>query len=120
MSPGVLLAPQPAPTGEGPSVTDWVLSLQQLSPELRDLVEVRRIQGTARYGTELRARNGRDALADQMQEAVDGLLYAATEVLDTLGADRRAWRRFHTWRGLVEGLLDDAADTVPEMWREVA
>ena len=52
---------QPAPTGNGTPVTELVIA---------DLQERSRV-GTIRYGTPLRAHNGRDALIDAYQEALD-------------------------------------------------
>jgi thymidylate synthase (FAD) len=57
--------PQPAPTGNGADITDMVV---------RDLTD-RREAGTLKYGTSLRAFNGRNALIDAYQESLDMTLY---------------------------------------------
>lgn len=63
---GALNAPQPAPTrGTGTSV-QWMVR--------QDLAERER-QGVQKYGTSLHAHNGRDALIDAYQEALDLACY---------------------------------------------
>lgn len=52
---------QPAPTGEGTPITPLVVA---------DL-QARSAAGEKKYGTVLRAHNGRDALMDAYQEALD-------------------------------------------------
>lgn len=54
-------AQQPAPTGNGQPITPLVIA---------DLEERSRV-GAAKYGTPLRSHNGRDALTDAYQEALD-------------------------------------------------
>ena len=56
---------QAAPTGDGIEITPLVI---------RDL-EDRRKAGVARYGTPLKANNGRSALIDAYQEALDMCVY---------------------------------------------
>ena len=56
---------QPMPTGDGPEITPLVVA---------DL-EARAAQGERTYGTRLRAGNGRDALVDAYQEALDLAVY---------------------------------------------
>lgn len=58
-------AAQPAPTGNGPEVLPVVLQF------LTDRQE----QGRKKYGTALRAHNGRSALRDAKEEAADQLMY---------------------------------------------
>jgi len=74
---------QPPPTGNGPEVWPLVIAevenfrrLGRLSAALilADMRERDRI-GRERYGTPLRAGNGRDALVDAYQEHLDGLVY---------------------------------------------
>ena len=57
--------PQPAPTGEGTVVLDLVVV---------DLM-TRADAGVEKYGTLLRTNNGRDALVDAYQEALDLCMY---------------------------------------------
>lgn len=71
---------QPPPTGgAGPPIIDLVLA------DLRERASV----GLARYGTPLRAHNGRDALVDAYQEALDLAMYLRQEI-EERGADARA------------------------------
>jgi hypothetical protein len=56
---------QPAPTGNGPEVLPVVLQF----------LTQRQEQGARKYGTTLRALNGRDALRDAKEEAADQLMY---------------------------------------------
>jgi hypothetical protein len=62
---------QPAPTGDGDPVLVEVIS---------DLV-TRRGHGIKKYGTELRACNGRDGLADAYQESLDLSMYLKQELM---------------------------------------
>lgn len=55
------MAEQPEPTGHGQPITELVVA---------DLLERSRV-GTLRYGTPLRAHNGRDPLRDAYEEALD-------------------------------------------------
>lgn len=74
---------QPAPTGNGPSVTDAVME------DLR----YRREHGINKYGTELRANNGRDPLVDAYQEVLDLALY----LKQTLMERDAAKNAMHDW-----------------------
>jgi hypothetical protein len=77
------LAPQPEPTGEGRRVTEWLLGyIGDDEPLMQDVILHRRVQGIHRYGVELRAHNGRDALCDEAQELTDALLYAAQQRME--------------------------------------
>ena len=105
-----LLEPQPDPVPGGPSVTDEALRFVD-DERIRALLQARREQGIARYGRELTAANGRDALADAAQEALDLLLYLTQlrmegrglilwplakllrQILDAAEPDPRAGRR---------------------------
>jgi hypothetical protein len=73
--------PQPPPIDGGQTVLPLVL--ERLSKNLdfdialrRDL-EARAEMGRAKYGTYLQTNNGRDALIDLQQEALDVVMYAA-------------------------------------------
>ena len=57
--------PQPPPSGEG------VLILDKVVTDLARRAEV----GLRKYGTELKSHNGRDALTDAYQEALDLCMY---------------------------------------------
>lgn len=59
------LQAQPAPTGNGPEVLPVVI----------DLLTKRQEHGLKKYGTALRAHNGRSALRDAKEEAADQLMY---------------------------------------------
>lgn len=74
-----LNAPQPPPTaGEGPAV--WPLiydSTALVIPDwLRADMRARHELGVAKYGTALKVWNGRDAVIDAYQEALDLIVYA--------------------------------------------
>lgn len=68
-------ATQPAPTGDGAEV--WPLVIQDM--QARDQL------GRERYGTPLRAHNGRDALVDRYQELLDACVYARQEIYERDG-----------------------------------
>ena len=76
-----MLEPQPAPTGDGPSIVDSLLP-RLSSGIVREIVSLRREQGRERYGTELNAHNGRNAKADLLQELVDAMIYLAQDELE--------------------------------------
>lgn len=67
---------QPAPQPGHTSVTDAVIADMQH----------RRAQGTAKYGTELQTHNGRDAMMDAYQEALDLVMYLKQALLERDGA----------------------------------
>ena len=64
--------PQPPPTGTGPAVLPLVL----------DDLRMRAEAGKLKYGTLLRANNGRDALMDAYQEALDLCMYLRQAMLE--------------------------------------
>lgn len=87
--PTDLLTVQPPPTGDG-DVWSEVLADEPPGP-LRDLMAARREQGIAKYGRPLGRTNGRDHIADAMQEALDGIAYArAADCPSAEGAFRMA------------------------------
>lgn len=127
---GDLLKPQPAPVINeelSQSVTDH-LSGQLIWAARRDLerdqrkaagvylenviaLKRRRAAGIDTYGTELTTHNGRNALADAYQEALDGQLYAcqhgmelesALEHAQALGAGAAIAYINERWRTVVE------------------
>lgn len=67
--------PQPAPQGEGVKVLDLVLQ------DLRDRAEA----GRAKYGVYLQTHNGRDALMDAYQEALDLCMYLRQAIAERDG-----------------------------------
>ena len=64
---------EPTPDGDGPDVADLVHS------DLEDRVE----EGREKYGERLQAGNGRDALVDAYQEALDLALYLRQQIAET-------------------------------------
>lgn len=107
--PLLWLAPQPAPvqTERSRSVTDAAAFEPGLNNKIRALLDARRAQGIERYGVELQSYNGRDPRCDQLQEAVDGYVYAVQEWMEAQGDDRVQGARFrmHCWLQLVEDLV---------------
>lgn len=67
--------PQPDPTPGTGDVWREVIESGLLSPELIALAEARRRMGIERYGRPLQRGNGRDHLADALQEGLDLLVY---------------------------------------------
>lgn len=67
--------PQPMPTGEGEDILTLVLN------DLKD----RSDEGLKKYGTRLRANNGRDALMDAYQEALDMCQYLRQSIYERDG-----------------------------------
>lgn len=66
---------EPTPTGDGEVILDLVTQDQ------RDRAEV----GKKKYGTYLRAYNGRDALMDAYQEALDLCMYLRQAIYERDG-----------------------------------
>jgi hypothetical protein len=66
---------QPPPTGTGKPVWPIVVA---------DMIERNQI-GTKKYGTPLRAYNGRDALMDAYQEALDLVVYLRQSIYERDG-----------------------------------
>ena len=64
--------PQPPPVGKGAVVLPRVMA---------DL-EARAVMGEQKYGTRLRAHNGRDALIDAYQEALDLVMYLKQAIME--------------------------------------
>lgn len=64
--------PRPTQCSWSVSVTDAVVA---------DMIQ-RREHGRAKYGTELMSHNGRDALADAYQEALDLAVYLKQALLE--------------------------------------
>ena len=71
-------APQPTPTGNGIDVAVVAaeklkaLGLNQIAEDIEDRIRL----GERKYGTRLKAFNGRNAYMDAYQEALDGVNYA--------------------------------------------
>lgn len=91
--PMALVVGQPAPTRSDRSQPVGPVALNALCPadadatvnpyrEVRDALEARIALGAAKYGTELHTHNGRDALRDALEEALDGMQYAAQANLE--------------------------------------
>ena len=82
---------QPAPTlTGGPSIQGMVCAdLASLStPDARQVeadMRAREQVGVARYGTPLQAGNGRDAVRDAYEEALDGCAYLRQALEETRG-----------------------------------
>jgi hypothetical protein len=99
VTPAEMLAPQPPPQPGAQSVTDFLLARLERGGApmlLRELVTLRREQSLAWYSAELMTLNGRHALLEQLQEAMDGLLYATQEVMEA-ATDERANAALQRW-----------------------
>lgn len=78
-----LTAPQPAPTGAGTEVWPAMIAVaQESAPHLVPHMLARHNFGVRKYGAGLRTHNGRDALADALQEVLDGIAYTGQFVLE--------------------------------------
>jgi len=69
---GSAATPQPHPTGEGQVVIEHVIQGLEARAEF----------GLKKYGTLLRTSNGRDALVDAYQEALDLVMYLAQAIME--------------------------------------
>lgn len=83
----VSVSAQPMPTGAGTVILEFVL---------RDLKD-RAAGGLLKYGTLLRAHNGRDALVDAYQEALDLAMYLRQAIAEREGSCEgcaKGWKRY--------------------------
>jgi len=90
--------PQPAPTGNGQSITDLVKSQ----------FDGRRESGRKTYGTELRAHNGRDAARDRHEELLDAVLYSAQDMIqrqELIDAARELVENVDRWEAVVGDII---------------
>ena len=71
---------QPAPRAGDGDV--WASLMPRLPLSLRPYAEARRLLGIERYGTPLQAHNGRDALTDALQEALDLAVYMQQAIIE--------------------------------------
>jgi predicted ArsR family transcriptional regulator len=77
-SPELATKVQALPTGNGIDVaTEAAEELKRLGHhQLAEDIEARIRMGEKKYGTRLKSHNGRDALLDLLQEALDAINYA--------------------------------------------
>jgi hypothetical protein len=82
-------APQPKPVGDGIDVA--VAAAERLKAlgfdEIAEDIEARIRLGERKYGTRLKAHNGRDALMDLYQEVLDAINYAQQCVIENKEGD---------------------------------
>jgi len=81
---------QQLPTGDGKDVAGFVVQLFGHPPWdsaacLIPDIEARVASGEKKYGTRLKTNNGRNALLDLYQEVLDGVNYAAQNILEAAG-----------------------------------
>ena len=62
---------------------------QNVFPEIKgkilDMIEQRRQEGIATYGTELQTHNGRDVLRDAFEDCLDCLIYLGQALMERDG-----------------------------------
>lgn len=86
-----------------PAAADMLDSIG-LDP-LASLVMERGDFGARKYGTPLRTNNGRDAVADALEEALDVLAYLTQKMLESDGIESRRWSAiFYSQAGIAEAL----------------
>lgn len=78
--------PEPSPSGDGQDVGKAAgdLLAEHGFPEVAADLEARVQWGASKYGTRLKTHNGRNALMDAYQEALDGLNYSTQAHLEGL------------------------------------
>jgi hypothetical protein len=100
---------QPAPTGDGESVTDAMID---------DLVK-RREGGKVKYGCELKTNNGRDSLVDAYQEALDLCLYLRQKIMEKSTSDNEAaLLQVRTARNKVNLLRTQLPQSMQWVWND--
>lgn len=92
-----LNAAEPAPRVEDAGAECWPALLEQLKPEpwLVELIRERDAMGRAKYGVPLRVWDGRDAITDPLQEALDLLVYLQRALMRVPAPDPRRWNPYH-------------------------
>ena len=81
--------PEPPPTdGTGDPLWPQVIARYGAAyPEVAEAARERHEFGVAKYGTALRAHNGRDWLVDALQEALDLIVYLEQGIAESDGED---------------------------------
>jgi len=101
-------APQPMPVGEGVDVA--VVAAERLKElgydELAEDIEARIRLGERKYGTRLKAFNGRDAYMDAYQEILDFLNYTMQGVVERLEGSQSLFDRAVSLAVDVQGLMN--------------
>ncbi len=78
--------PEPPPTdGTGPDLWPLVIARHRDRPAFCRAATERHAFGVAKYGKSLRAYNGRSALIDALQEALDLVVYLEQARVETRG-----------------------------------
>lgn len=88
-----LLDPQPPPVPADGDIWQDILDTTDAPPEMRALYAGRRAFGIAKHGTPVQVGNRRDARADALQEALDGIAYAECRAQQLSGVGARIWRK---------------------------
>lgn len=76
---------QPAPTfGNGEIVVDSLIDwIRERDPEVLEAIIERKQVGVERYGQALQTNDGRNTLADMVQELLDAIIYAHKGVMES-------------------------------------
>jgi hypothetical protein len=99
LNPVELCEPQPPPITQHNSreilSPAFIRGVQDLQPDVAEILKARKEFGLKKYGTTLKSHNGRDPRVDALQEAVDSVVYLQQCVMEE--GDRR---RKHRWTKL--------------------
>lgn len=87
MNPGDEVQPHPL-DGGGPYVWNVVLTQWTLPDDIKADIKARDEAGLKKYGTRLRAFNGRDPLVDAYQELLDGVVYQQQHLIELASSGR--------------------------------
>ena len=94
-----LNSPEPAPRVDDAGPECWPAVFAELGrfipPEVAALLRERDAQGRAKYGVPLRVWDGRDAIVDPLQEAMDLLVYLQRALMRVPEPDPRQWSPYH-------------------------
>ena len=100
--------PEPAPTeGIGPDLWPLVIAAHQNRPAFCRAAAERHAFGVAKYGKSLKAHNGRNALIDALQEALDLVVYLEQAREETVS--RGALMRLTSIQGLAVDMAQELA-----------
>jgi len=117
-----LLARQPAPAqgNGGQEICSYLagyLSQDAVSADLVQALRERANYGEMKHGFRLRSHNGRDALADSFQEAVDLIFYLTQSVIESnqsRWSQKLLWKAIELAEEIIRADIDIELAEVPE------
>ena len=103
---------EPPPTGNGPEVLPFVLGkAEEMRPDARYAFVCQALQdraelGKKKYGTYLRAQNGRNPAIDYFQELLDAVMYAGQCLMENKLAGIYFWATLNLTICVAEAIME--------------